>query len=78
MTFGYHAAACIPLHCLPLPSSAAHSNKHPCFTYTCRALEDKAREFNIGDLPSFYSSRLFSEAGFKLDRDAGRLVLQDA
>ena len=41
-------------------------------------LEDKAREYNIPDLPAFYASPLFRDAGFRYDTDAMHLVLQDA
>ncbi len=45
--------------------------------WACRSLEEKAREYNITDLPAFYSSRDFRNNGFMLERDAGRIVLTD-
>jgi hypothetical protein len=45
----------------------------PC-SHCCRRLEERARELKIGDLPGFFSSRLFSEAGFALDQVSGVIV----
>jgi hypothetical protein len=45
-----------------------------CPFHCCRRLEERARELKIGDLPGFFASRLFSDAGFALDQVSGVIV----
>jgi hypothetical protein len=35
----------------------------------CRALEEKAREYNIQDLEPLFASPVFTSMGFQLDQD---------